>query len=133
MQSKVLRLLIFTTTIFIVVTTYSLYQIFIFNDPRYAITDESDQERNEQSTPRSFVLPATPAVAIAQEQRAIELSAGLSGEKCISRLRDLGYQIDDINVSFNATYIKSIIEFQKENNLKITGTPDAETRKRIGC
>lgn len=114
-------------------STYSLYQIFLFSDPRYAESDESDPERNEQSTPRSFVLPATPAVAIEQEQRVIESNAGLSNGKCISRLRDVGYQIDDMDASFNATYIKAVIEYQKMNNLKTTGVPDAETRKRLGC
>jgi hypothetical protein len=48
-------------------------------------------------------------------------------------LRDIGYQIDDMDVSFNATYIKAVIEYQKINKLKITGVPDAETRKKLGC
>lgn len=129
MHSKVRHLLIFLTLTFAGMSTYSLYQIFLFNDPRYAESDESDPERNEQSTPRSFVLPATPAVAIEQEQRASEQNNG----KCISRLRDMGYQIDDMDVSFNATYIKAVIEYQKINKLKITGAPDAETRKRLDC
>jgi hypothetical protein len=133
MQSRVRKLIIFLTSSFIGVSAYSLCQIFLFSDPRYVVSDESDPERNEQSTPRSFILPATPAVAIEQEQRALELRSGLSSEKCISRLRDLGYQIDDMNVSFNATYISGIIEFQKANNIKISGTADVETRKKIGC
>ena len=133
MQNKVRNLLIFLTLTFAGISIYSLYQIFLFNDPRYAESDESDPERNEQSTPRSFVLPATPAVAIEQEQRTIEQNNGVSNGKCISRLRDMGYQIDDMDASFNATYIKAVIEYQKTNNLKITGVPDTETRKRLGC
>jgi len=133
MHSKARHLLILLTLTFAGMSTYSLYQIFFFNDPRYAESDESDPERNEQSTPRSFVLPATPAVAIEQEQRAIEQNNGLNNGKCISRLRDMGYQIDDMDASFNATYIRAVIEYQKINKLKITGAPDAETRKRLGC
>lgn len=133
MQSKTRNSVTLLTIAFIGMSAYSLCQIFLFSDPRYAVSDESDPERNEQSTPRSFILPATPAVAIEQEQRAKELRAGLSTEKCISKLRDMGYQIDDMEASFNATYIKAVIEFQKVNNLKITGIPDVETRKRIGC
>ena len=86
MQSKTRNLVSLLTTAFIGVSAYSLYQIFLFDDPRYAVSDDSDPERNEQSTPRSFVLPATPAVAIEQEQRAKELRAGLSSEKCISNI-----------------------------------------------
>ena len=133
MQSKARKLVTFLTTAFIGVSAYSLYQIFLFDDPRYAVSDESDPERNEQSTPRSFVLPATPAVAIEQEQRAKELRAGLSSGKCISKLRDMGYQIDDMDASFNATYIRAVMEYQKTNNLKVTGVTDVETRKRMGC
>lgn len=133
MPSKARNLIIFLTLTFTGISIYSVYQIFLFNDPRYAESDESDPERNEQSTPRSFILPATPAVAIEQEQRAIEQNNGLSSGKCISRLRDIGYQIDDMDVSFNATYIKAVIEYQKINKLKITGVPNAETRKKLGC
>jgi hypothetical protein len=133
MQSKTRNLVSLLTTAFIGVSAYSLYQIFLFDDPRYAVSVESDPERNEQSTPRSFVLPATPAVAIEQEQRAKEVRAGLSSEKCISKLRDMGYQIDDMDASFNATYIKAVIEYQKANNLRVTGVSDVETRKRMGC
>ena len=133
MQSRARALLAILTFGFIVVSTYSVYQIYFFADPRYAIADESDPERNDQSTPRSFVLPATPAVAIEQEKRAAELRSGLSTEKCIGRLRDLGYQIDDMDTSFNATYIKSIIEFQKSKGLMVTGNADVQTRAKLGC
>lgn len=133
MQSRARTLLAILTFGFIVVSTYSVYQIYFFSDPRYAIADESDPERNDQSTPRSFILPATPAVAIEQEKRAAELRSGLSTEKCISKLQDLGYQIDDMDTSFNATYIKAIIEFQKSNGMLITGSADSHTRAKLGC
>ena len=133
MQSRARALLAILTFGFIVVSAYSVYQIYFFNDPRYAIADESDPERNDQSTPRSFILPATPAVAIEQENRAAELRSGLSTEKCISKLQDLGYQIDDMDTSFNATYIKAIIEFQKSNGMLITGSADSQTRAKLGC
>lgn len=95
--------------------------------------NEDDPERNERSTPRSFILPATPAVALEQEQRKNFPMVKKSYESCISRLTYLGYDIDDADSTFNTKLIQAIIEFQVKNSLKVNGELDVNTKNKIGC
>jgi hypothetical protein len=95
--------------------------------------NEDDPERNERSTPRSFVLPSTPAVALEQEQRKKFPMIRDSYDYCLSRLVYLGYDIDDVDSTFNAKLIQAIIEFQVKNLIEVSGELDVNTKSKIGC
>ena len=91
-----------------------------------------DKERNEQSTPRSFILPATPAVAEEQERKSTKHSEA-NDNRCLLKLESIGYQFDSHDTSFNAKYIQAIIDFQRQSGLNISGEIDQQTRSRLDC
>lgn len=95
--------------------------------------DPEDADRNENSTPRSFILPATPAVAEEQERKISKTNDLRSEAKCISKLIDLGYSIDSFDPSFNATLISATYQFQSENKLTRSGRLDARTKEKLHC
>ena len=51
----------------------------------------------------------------------------------MSKLKDLGYPIDDFDTSFNAKLVEAILSYQSKSKLNKTGQLDVETRKKIGC
>jgi hypothetical protein len=97
----------------------------------------SESERNERSTPRSFILPATPAVAFEQEMRADGSSTGAKMEKqlakCAVHLLALGYDVGDEAVAFNAKLAEAIYRYQESRGIFATGRLDAATISRLGC
>jgi len=121
------------TAIFVTVGLLSAYKINTKQHLIYENEDETDVDRNEQSTPRSFVLPATPAVTVAQENKQIQIVKGLDSDKCLIKLKDLGFPIDDLDSSFNAKYIEAIIKFQENKGIPVTGQVDQVTRRNLGC
>jgi hypothetical protein len=95
--------------------------------------DGRDGNRNERSTPRSFVLPASPAVAIAEED---ETHAGIDSQRigrCVAALRVLGYQIDGDESQRNAKVVEAFYIFQSDRHLPATGRPDELTMKALKC
>src|SRR5207245_2075809 len=94
---------------------------------------EHMSERNERSTPRSFVLPATPAVATEQERQARELRDGLDTFGCLRRLRALGYESDDAPPALRARNVNAIFRFQNDRGLRATGQLDRKTADLLGC
>jgi Putative peptidoglycan binding domain len=132
-SKKPVTVLAILTAIFITVGMLSAYKIITKQHLIYEDEDETDVDRNEQSTPRSFVLPATPAVTVAQENKQIQISKGLDSDKCLIKLKDLGFPIDDLDSSFNAKYIEAIIKFQEGKRIPVTGQIDQVTRKNLGC
>ena len=99
----------------------------------YELAKDENSERNERSTPRSFILPATPGVAFQQEKERDTASGPDQIAKCVSILRNLGYRIDG-NVSlFNAKLSEAIYTFQVDHNLTATGTIDPATLRAIKC
>lgn len=121
------------TFIFIMVCAITVYKGFFENRMSHLSVDENDLDRNESSTPRAFVLPATPAVAEAQDNKQRLIDKGLDSDKCLAKLKYLGYPIDDLNSSFNAKYIEAIINFQKSKGIPVTGDIDKLTIKTLGC
>lgn len=93
--------------------------------------------RNERSTPRSFILPATPAVAFEQEMRSFKKSdAEMSRQQlaaCVVRLTDLGYDVGDEAVPFNAKLSEAIYEYQEAHHLGTTGKLDSATVRSLSC
>jgi hypothetical protein len=108
------------------------YQVQNQNKILYKI--ENDPGRNEGSTPRTFVLPATPAVAEEQERKQLLLLRKPQIQKCMFKLFDLGYKelgsFDDI---FDIKITIALINYQRANNLKVSGKFDLETMKILDC
>jgi murein L,D-transpeptidase YcbB/YkuD len=100
-------------------------------------TYPSESERNERSTPRSFILPATPAVAFEQELRSGKNSEITTSKRqiavCAIRLIDLGYDVGDESVAFNAQLSEAIYEYQKSQGLNKTGQLDPATIRSLSC
>lgn len=92
-----------------------------------------DSDRNENSTPRSFVLPATPAVALDQEARNSDSNIYKSRISCMKRLSELNYDVGDELIEFNAKLKVAIYEFQKSIKLEPTGILDSKTIEALGC
>lgn len=131
------RKLIVVLTIFygltLGVTYFSLERIRMDQHLNYELVDE-DPDRNEESTPRSFVLPATPAVAFAQEKKSstdVERASIVS--RCIVALRALGYDIVREGEKFNVPLVKAILSIQRKAILKETGMLDSETMIYLKC
>lgn len=95
--------------------------------------EEEGAERNERSTPRSFILPATPAVAEEQEQQARELTDGLDAFGCLRKLRALGYDVDDAPPVLRARNVGALFRFQRDRGMNATGQFDPDTAKALGC
>ena len=125
--------LIVLTIIFIVVSSVSIQKGYFTETRSYLTMDEDDSDRNENSTPRSFILPATPAVAEEQERKKAEILKGIYADKCMSKLKDLGYPIDDFDSSFNAKLIEAILSYQEKMAVNKTGKLDLVTRVKLGC
>ncbi len=94
---------------------------------------EEASERNERSTPRSFILPATPAVAEEQEKQARELTDGVDTFGCLRKLRALGYEGDDAPPALRARNVDAIFHFQRERGMNATGRFVPDTAKLLGC
>jgi len=121
------------TILFTAVSVVSIIKVYSTETTSHMTMDEDDSDRNENSTPRSFVLPATPAVAEEQERKKIEIFRGIHADKCMSKLKDMGYPIDDFDTSFNAKFVEAILSFQSKSQLNKTGQLDIETRNKLGC
>ena len=126
-------ILVVLTITFIVVSGVSIQKGYLTETRSHMSMDEDDSDRNENSTPRSFILPATPAVAEEQERKKTEILKGIQADKCMSKLKDLGYPIDDFDTSFNAKLVEAILSYQSKSKLNRTGQLDSETRKKLGC
>jgi len=62
-DKKLNLILAVLTILFAAVSVVSINKVFLTETTSHMTMDEDDSDRNENSTPRSFVLPATPAVA----------------------------------------------------------------------
>jgi len=95
---------------------------------------EVDKGRNENSTPRSFILPSTAAVALLQEQKRALYENEFKIKKCILKLYDIGYTIANFEDIFDFQVTVALIDFQKQNGiLPISGKLDNITVEKLGC
>jgi|SRR2546422_4329919 len=92
-----------------------------------------EAQRNERSTPRSFILPATPAVAEQQEQEARELKENLDVFRCLGNLRILGYGADDTPPALRARNLEAVVRFQIDHGLTPTARLDRRTVGMLKC
>ena len=92
-----------------------------------------DKERNENSTPRTFVLPANPAVAREQSRKITLLENSEMIKSCIISLVDKGHKFANVeNVTADAVMFETL-EFQINNNLLPSGAFDNLTRQKLAC
>jgi Putative peptidoglycan binding domain len=126
-------LLFILTLLFILVSAITIQRGYFSSHKNEMEMDNDDNDRNENSTPRSFILPAAPAVAEEQDRKKIEIFNEIKTNKCMSKLNDMGYAIDDFDTSFNAKFTEAILNYQEKMGLRKTGILDKETRVKIGC
>jgi hypothetical protein len=89
--------------------------------------------RNDESTPMSFILPATPAVAVEQEKRLRLRQERASQSQCLKQLRVAGYDADEMLPTFTARNMAAIFKFQKNHDIAATAKFDSKTRALLGC
>lgn len=92
-----------------------------------------DKGRNERSTPRTFILPATPAVALVQEKKRFLIEHEVQIKHCMLKLHDLGYKIMNFEDIFDIHIYIALMDYQMLKGLPITGEFDEETISRLGC
>ncbi len=97
------------------------------------VSKANDTARNERSTPRSFVLPATPGIAFEQERQVAERADQGQIAKCAGRLKDLGYELGDRRLMLNVQLVEAVYHFQTEQHLPATGRLDPATMNAMGC
>lgn len=95
--------------------------------------DGNDEGRNERSSPRSFILPATPAIALEQERKVLLRKKETQIKYCMLKLYDLGYTVGSFRDIFNINIFISTLSYQKERGIRATGNFDDETIKSLGC
>ena len=102
-------------------------------DYRIAPSDDGMQgERNERSTPRSFVLHATPAVTeIAEERDGRTPEAVVIG--CLVTLARLERRVYLSESANSAANRAAIFEFQRASGLPTNGSLDSATRATLAC
>ena len=88
--------------------------------------------RNNSSTPPTFILPATPAVAEIQENRK-----GLNRVEiidCAVKLYDKDFKRFSLNNNIDNIYLTvEILKFQNQNNIEMTGFFDNKTKEHLNC
>lgn len=89
--------------------------------------------RNERSTPRSFILPATPGIAFEQERQNSERAQVALLAECVRSLKDLGYQLSSSDGYGSVKVVEAIYEFQVKHNLPATGQLDEATKMAMKC
>lgn len=129
-----------TALLFIPTILFTATILFVADSGRYQLVNSSagnlktnDKGRNERSTPRSFILPATPAVAIRQEEKLLLRSNELQIKYCMLKLHDLGYKIMNFEDIFDIHIFIALIDFQSRNLLPNTGKLNDRTVELLGC
>jgi hypothetical protein len=90
-------------------------------------------ERNEDSTPRSFILPATPGVALEQERQKREKDPVPVIADCLSKLRERGVNIAENETDFDVKLVEAVFELQRQTGLPATGKLDDTTKSYLRC
>ena len=113
---------------------FSTLYYLINNQEKVLYKIENDPGRNEGSTPRTFVLPASPPVVVEQERKQSLLARKSEIQKCMFKLYDRGYKdlgsFDDI---FDFKVTVALINFQRANNIEVSGEFGNETMQKLGC
>jgi len=120
-------------TALFILTIFLFTLNFLKEEKKIYYDGEQNFGRNERSTPRTFVLPATPAVAFIQEKKKELWRNEFIIKKCMLRLYDLGYELNNFENMDDISIFIAIIRYQKLNNLVVTGKFNVLTSKKLGC
>lgn len=120
------------TIIQLVFVIFFIFKLSNFDDLVFSPIRNDDSQRNERSTPREFLLPATPAVAAIQEERRKQKNRS-EIVVCLSILDKKGYDVFDLENEMAANSKASIYKYQTSNKLKTDGMLNKETKKSLGC
>lgn len=126
------RLLLPLTLLYVLVISHFASDYFSSTEEANNAS-ELDEGRNEGSTPRSFVLPATPAVALIQEAKAERKQREKEVKVCMLKLVDEGFYVRDIDDIHDDQVPISIIRFQLRQGIETTGEFDLATRGELSC
>ncbi len=133
-RSNEMKMLNIVTTLCLFVLSLVVYQVVKLGSDEYKIFLDQNSARNENSTPRSFILPATPAIAHEQERRKAVLIRTDEIKKCILALDRKGYAIQHTLKDLLNIHIKvALIEYQRKNNLEVTAEFDRTTMQKLEC
>lgn len=124
---------LWATTGLFVVTSIFFFQLLSLPDNQNDRQIYPDEGRNEGSTPRSFILPATPAVALIQEAKLKRNGEEKMIKGCLLRLIDLGFYVRDLDDIHDDQIPISLIKYQFSRQLSRTGQFDEETRRLLRC
>ena len=94
---------------------------------------QEDPGRNERSTPREFILPATSAVARAQENKHKLKLQGVDIGKCLAIIRSKGFSLMSDEIIRNVELKRAIMIVQEEIDMTQTGDLDFEFATKLGC
>lgn len=92
-----------------------------------------DAGRNENSTPRTFILPANPAVAAEQEEKIKIIENRDQIQRCIIALVDRGYSFDNVENITSDEVLFATMRYQFSFDLEPTGKFDERTRVSLTC
>ena len=126
---------IYFTTFFCIATLFAITNWGMLRDAQsiQVLYELNEDGRNERSTPRTFVLPATPAVALIQERKQVLRKKRNVIQRCMLRLHDLGYKITDFRDIYDVHLFIHLLNFQSKYGLPRTGKFDAKTLEQLRC
>lgn len=133
MSERALNFL-FASTLFYLVTVSPFCFLWIFKDNFTKTESISVEEaRNERSTPRSFILPANPAVAAEQQRKKMILKDRENIQRCVINLVDKGYKLANVEMITSDDVVFETIRYQLDIGIQPTGTFDKTTRLNLLC
>jgi His-Xaa-Ser repeat protein HxsA len=97
------------------------------------ISYQNDSSRNEMSTPRSSVLPSSPAIS-----KKVQILPGNSKKfkEIVTRLQialvSRGFEVGAVNGEVHARTIAGIYDYQSKNGLVPTGKVTNQTLSNLG-
>ena len=97
------------------------------------LLERHDGARNERSTPRSFILPATPGISFEQERQVAEKAMLDQIAICVKKLAELGYDVGASSPVLDVPLVEAVYRFQIAQHLPPTGRMDSLTIKAMGC
>ena len=124
---------LWATTGLFVVTSIFFFQLLSLPDNQNDRQIYPDEGRNEGSTPRSFILPATPAVALIQEAKLERKVNEKMIKGCLLSLIDSGFYVRDLDDIHDDQIPITLIKYQFYRQISRTGKLDENTRRLLGC
>jgi hypothetical protein len=133
MNDKEYLVLFFTTLLYLVTSSPFVFLWLAENNFKYPDVVQVDKGRNENSTPRTFILPANVAVAVEQERKLDIEKKRKNIQHCVISLIDKGYEILNVEKITSDDVFFEVLRYQFDVNLIPTGDFNEITRKRLSC